>query len=225
MGVSAAMGERNSKKLAETFATGFMKGSTKRPVEKPKVITISAKKSYQANNRSMGGMGSNRIEGAGNSSILESIADSYAPYYEEFVEKPSVRKFLNFFTKGVWDRALHPEEPLSLDHWVASAELVLFGWTFGKPVYNGTKTIICTRGISTTRVVVGSTRLKTVSTPRSATKQYDYKGDLNKIRFYDNRGKMYLDIHYTNHGNPLKHPQVPHEHYWILEDGIIKELK
>ncbi|MDO4940763.1 MAG: hypothetical protein Q4E33_03625 [Erysipelotrichaceae bacterium] len=40
-------------------------------------------------------------------------------------------------------------------------------------------------------------------------------GDGGKIlqeRYYDSKGKAYLDIDYTNHGNPKMHPNVPHEH-------------
>lgn len=32
--------------------------------------------------------------------------------------------------------------------------------------------------------------------------------------YRDSSGKSYLDIHYTNHGNPKKHPKVPHRHSW-----------
>lgn len=37
-------------------------------------------------------------------------------------------------------------------------------------------------------------------------------GNLNSERYYDDDGKAYLDIDYTNHGNPKTHPKVPHEH-------------
>ena len=41
----------------------------------------------------------------------------------------------------------------------------------------------------------------------------NYKnGVLNSERYYDNNGIAYLDIDYTDHGNPKMHPYVPHEH-------------
>ena len=37
-------------------------------------------------------------------------------------------------------------------------------------------------------------------------------GNLDSERYYDHEGNAYLDIDYTNHGNPKTHPHVPHEH-------------
>lgn len=34
-------------------------------------------------------------------------------------------------------------------------------------------------------------------------------------RYYNEKGEPYLDIDYTCHGNPHKHPIVPHIHKWI----------
>lgn len=34
-------------------------------------------------------------------------------------------------------------------------------------------------------------------------------------RYFDEEGKPYLDIDYTDHGNPKRHPKVPHEHKWV----------
>jgi len=39
-------------------------------------------------------------------------------------------------------------------------------------------------------------------------------GKLNTRRYYGKSGKPDIDIHYTNHGNPKKHPKVPHRHKW-----------
>ena len=39
-------------------------------------------------------------------------------------------------------------------------------------------------------------------------------GKLIQERIYDENGQANKDIDYTNHGNPLKHPEVPHEHNW-----------
>ena len=35
---------------------------------------------------------------------------------------------------------------------------------------------------------------------------------LVRERYYDEDGRAYLDIDYTNHGNPKTHPIVPHQH-------------
>lgn len=39
-------------------------------------------------------------------------------------------------------------------------------------------------------------------------------GTIVQRRWYDNNGDPIRDVDYTNHGNPLKHPLVPHEHWW-----------
>lgn len=54
---------------------------------------------------------------------------------------------------------------------------------------------------------------------------YDnYKGDvLLQRRYYGSTGKPRLDIDLTDHGNPKKHPVVPHRHGWKeLQDGKAK---
>ena len=54
---------------------------------------------------------------------------------------------------------------------------------------------------------------------------YDnYKGDvLLQRRYYGSTGKPRLDIDLTDHGNPKKHPVVPHRHGWEeLQDGKAK---
>lgn len=33
-------------------------------------------------------------------------------------------------------------------------------------------------------------------------------------RYYNEMGDVYLDIDYTDHGNPKTHPHVPHIHRW-----------
>jgi len=44
-------------------------------------------------------------------------------------------------------------------------------------------------------------------------------------RYFDENGIPYLDIHYTCHGNPKTHPEVPHIHKWIKIEGIAKIKK
>lgn len=41
-------------------------------------------------------------------------------------------------------------------------------------------------------------------------------GKVHQERYYDEYGLPYLDIDYTDHGNPKQHPVVPHEHDWII---------
>ncbi len=38
-------------------------------------------------------------------------------------------------------------------------------------------------------------------------------------RFYDENGEAYIDIDYTCHGNPEKHPEVPHIHKWSKDEN------
>lgn len=53
--------------------------------------------------------------------------------------------------------------------------------------------------------------------PNSVTKVYR-DGKLEQERYYDKNGDVYLDIDYTNHGNPKQHPIVPHQHRWIRDE-------
>lgn len=57
------------------------------------------------------------------------------------------------------------------------------------------------------------------SKPNSVIQNYK-DGKLISERYYDENGKPYLDIDYTNHGNPKTHPHVPHEHDIVFDkDG------
>lgn len=49
------------------------------------------------------------------------------------------------------------------------------------------------------------------SAPNSVTKSYK-DGKLSSERYYGKDGNAYLDIDYSDHGNPSTHPHVPHEH-------------
>ena len=44
-------------------------------------------------------------------------------------------------------------------------------------------------------------------------------------RYYNEKGEPYLDIDYTDHGNPIAHPIVPHKRNITLENGHIKRGK
>lgn len=62
-------------------------------------------------------------------------------------------------------------------------------------------------------------------TPNSVSKNYK-DGKLDSERYYDSHGNAYLDIDYTDHGNPKTHPNVPHEHSITFdEDGKLKRAK
>ena len=55
-------------------------------------------------------------------------------------------------------------------------------------------------------------------TANSVTKSYK-DGKLDQERYYGNDGKPYLDIDYSNHGNPKMHPNVPHQHKITYDDN------
>lgn len=62
-------------------------------------------------------------------------------------------------------------------------------------------------------------------TPNSVSRNYR-DGKLNSERYYGKDGKAYLDIDYTNHGNPKTHPHVPHEHSIQFDsDGHMKRKR
>lgn len=55
--------------------------------------------------------------------------------------------------------------------------------------------------------------------PNSVSKNYK-DGKLNSERYYGSDGRAYLDIDYSDHGNPKTHPIVPHEHdIWYDNNG------
>lgn len=64
--------------------------------------------------------------------------------------------------------------------------------------------------------------IKKVETLKDYTEFVDYfysEGDfidgiVHQERYYDKDGNPHLDIDYSDHGNPKKHPVVPHEHNW-----------
>lgn len=61
--------------------------------------------------------------------------------------------------------------------------------------------------------------MPTQSSPNSVTQNYK-DGSLDSERYYDDNGNAYLDIDFTNHGNPKTHLNVPHEHdIWFDDDG------
>ena len=79
----------------------------------------------------------------------------------------------------------------------------------------------------------GSKSVKTVSSYTSSNNAHkvpmtsspdsvhiNYKdGDTYSERYFDDKGNAYLDIDYSDHGNPKMHPVVPHEHTIKIVDG------
>ena len=62
-------------------------------------------------------------------------------------------------------------------------------------------------------------RLEDRAEINSVTQKYR-NGLLTSERYYGNNGNAYLDIDYTDHGNPKSHPVVPHIHrIWFDENG------
>lgn len=63
--------------------------------------------------------------------------------------------------------------------------------------------------------------LPTLRNPGKPNARYDYyqNGNLKSSRFTDPNGVPTKSIHYTNHGNPKMHPQVPHTHDWGWLNG------
>lgn len=47
--------------------------------------------------------------------------------------------------------------------------------------------------------------------PNSVIRVYN-NGELKTERYFNSMGNAYLDIDYTDHGNPKIHSSVPHEH-------------
>ena len=62
------------------------------------------------------------------------------------------------------------------------------------------------------------------SKPNSAIQNYK-EGNLVTERYYGFDGKPYLDIDYTDHGNPKMHPIVPHEHDISFDSGRFSREK
>ena len=60
--------------------------------------------------------------------------------------------------------------------------------------------------------------------PNSVT-QKTINGKITSERYYDENGNAYLDIDYTDHGNPKTHPIVPHQHLITFVNGKPKRGK
>jgi hypothetical protein len=65
-------------------------------------------------------------------------------------------------------------------------------------------------------------KVPNTGSPNTVFDNYE-NGVLKSRRYYGRTGKPRLDIDMTDHGNPGKHPIVPHRHGWVeTESGGIK---
>ncbi|SFS52502.1 hypothetical protein [Marininema halotolerans] len=65
-----------------------------------------------------------------------------------------------------------------------------------------------------------NTSTKTTGKPYSSRDIENKKsGKVVTRRYFDGDGRADLDIDYNNHGNPKKHPKVPHRHNWKWKNG------
>ena len=78
--------------------------------------------------------------------------------------------------------------------------------------------------VQSIQTVVDAHTMPVLSTPNSVTRNYQ-NGTLKTERYYDSNGEPYLDIDYTDHGNPKMHPVVPHEHKVAIVNGNLDREK
>lgn len=67
------------------------------------------------------------------------------------------------------------------------------------------------REVDSVQTLSESHSIPTSGYPNSVTRNYR-NGSLYTERYYGENGKPYLDIDYSDHGNPSTHTTVPHEH-------------
>jgi len=60
------------------------------------------------------------------------------------------------------------------------------------------------------RVHVGTHNTPLQGTANSSIDIVDSNGDVHIRRWFDGNGQHARDVHFTNHGNPVRHPEVPH---------------
>ncbi len=66
--------------------------------------------------------------------------------------------------------------------------------------------------------------LPDVHTPNSTITQIDDNGKIVRIRHYDDKGRAWKDVDYTDHGTPEVH-KVPHTHIINIVDNHIDRKK
>ena len=80
------------------------------------------------------------------------------------------------------------------------------------------------RKVESVEVLENAHEIPPAGEPNSVIQNYR-KGKLCSERYYDSNGEPYLDIDYTDHGNPKQHPIVPHEHDISIVDGHLRREK
>ena len=74
------------------------------------------------------------------------------------------------------------------------------------------------RQVDSRNIVNDQHNLSMRGEPNSVTQSY-VDGALVQERYYDSDGYAYLDIDYSDHGNPKTHPTVPHQHHITWRNG------
>lgn len=69
------------------------------------------------------------------------------------------------------------------------------------------------------RIVVNNRHNLPMNGEANSVIQSYVDGKLTQERYYDSYGNAYLDIDYSDHGNPLTHPTIPHQHHITWRDG------
>ena len=74
-------------------------------------------------------------------------------------------------------------------------------------------------GVVLSQIISSKRKLEMVGIPNSVHIKKDNNGTVLTERYYGANGRAYLDIDYSNHGNPKMHPVVPHQHRITFSDG------
>jgi len=96
----------------------------------------------------------------------------------------------------------------------SSTALVFNGNPVSQPSLSGVNTVTSNRGNviditpSANHSVTHSTRIQ--GTANSSVDIINANGDVTIRRWFDSNGNQYRDVHFTNHGNDVKHPEWPH---------------
>lgn len=72
--------------------------------------------------------------------------------------------------------------------------------------------------VDSIKVVADEHSISMTGDSNSLTQSYE-NGKLTQERYYDSNGNAYLDIDYSDHGNPKTHPTVPHQHHITWNNG------
>ena len=58
--------------------------------------------------------------------------------------------------------------------------------------------------------------------PNSSADILGRDGTFLTRRWYGPDGNAFRDVDMTDHKNPARHPEVPHEHYRVMIDGVLR---